>query len=119
MELTPRLRMRRPDTQLHDASCALQPMSPPSLMCADQSTVSTAENRFDAAHTDQSAILEEMLLQQVSALLTVCSGSCCGSPASLPSRSHPVVSSSRVQSTLPWVDHKHSGHLRTPECVHD
>lgn len=71
LELTPRLRMRRPDTQLHETSCALQPMSPPSLICADQSTVSTADNRFDAAHTDQSAILEEMLLQQVSALLTV------------------------------------------------
>lgn len=71
LELTPRLRMRRPDTQLHEASMALQPMSPPSLIVADQSTVSTADNRFDAAHTDQTAILEEMLLQQVSALLTV------------------------------------------------
>eukprot|EP00892_Ulva_mutabilis_P004864 jgi/Ulvmu1/274/UM001_0278.1 len=70
LELTPRLQMRRADTQLHEASCALQPMSPPSLMCADQSTVSTADNRFDHAHTDQSAILEDMLLQQVSALLT-------------------------------------------------
>lgn len=71
LELTPRLRMRRADTQLHEASCALQPMSPPSLICADQSTVSTADNRFDHAHIDQSAILEDMLLQQVSALLTV------------------------------------------------
>jgi hypothetical protein len=76
-KVTPQFRSnRRKDSQVHATAAMLQPQSPPSLRLKDQHTDMTMTH--GSGPTEDSAggmggEMDEFLLQQVTALLAVCS----------------------------------------------
>ena len=73
-KVTPKLRNRTTDSQMHAEASLLRPQSPPSLRIQDQPTDATlvsSSGRTEGGAGGMDGGMEDLLLQQVTALLSV------------------------------------------------